>query len=288
MGNLYGPILMVAAMFGFAVEDALIKTMAARLPPGQLALALGIGGGLAFALAVRRQGGRLLDRRALQGAALLRNVTEMLAAMCMILAVVLAPLSVVSAILQAMPLAVTLGAAVFLREPVGWRRWSAILVGFAGVMLIVRPGTAGFDSRALLPLGAVLFLSIRDIATRRVPPGITSLQVSGWGFLAVIPGGLLLLALRGEVPLAPTAREWGMLVSTVAIGVLAYMALVLSTRAGSIASTTPFRYSRLVFAMLLGMTLFGERPDALTLTGSAIVVAAGLYTLMREIRIGRR
>ncbi len=288
MNSLKGPLLMVAAMAGFAIEDAIVKVLAIDLPPGQIALALGAGGALAFWVALRRAGEPLFHPSALKGAALLRNLSEMGAAMCMILGVALVPLSIVSSILQAMPLVVTMGAAVFLGEAVGWRRWSAIGLGFVGVLLILRPGTEGFDSLALIPLLAVVFLSIRDIATKRVPDGISALQLSGWGFLAVIPGGLLLLLLRGEGPVMPNTLQSVLLVANVGIGVVAYMMLVLSTRAGNIAATTPFRYSRLVFAMLLGVIFFGERPDAWTLTGSAIIVVAGLYTLMREIRLNRR
>ena len=288
MSSLKGPLLMVAAMAGFAVEDAFMKTLAATLPPGQVAIGLGIGGTLAFWALLRARGERMLDPRALRGAALWRHLTGLCAASCMVLAVALAPLSVVAAILQAMPLTVTMAAALFLGEQVGWRRWLAILVGFAGVMMILRPGSAQFDAVALLPLGAVVFLTARDIVTRRVPPGISSLQLSGWGFVAVIPGGALLLVLRAEAPLMPDARELWMLLATVAVGVVAYLMLVLSTRAGNIAATTPFRYSRLVFAMLIGVLLFGERPDSWTLAGSAVVVGAGLYALMREIGLRRR
>ncbi|WP_068301991.1 DMT family transporter [Pararhodobacter sp. CCB-MM2] len=288
MSSLKGPMLMVAAMAGFAIEDAIIKDLSTRMPPGEVGLALGAGGALVFGLAMWRKGERFFDRRALKGAALLRNISEMLAAMCMILGVALVPLSVVSSILQAMPLAVTLAAALFLGEPVGWRRWSAILVGFLGVLLILRPGTEGFDSLALIPLAAVVFLTTRDIATRKVSPDVTSLQLSGWGFFAVVPGGILLLLIRGESMVIPSALDSTFLILNVLVGTTAYVMLVLSTRLGDVASTTPFRYARLVFAMLIGVLVFGERPDGWTLIGSAVIVAAGLYTLLREIRLNRR
>ncbi len=287
MASLQGPILMVAAMVGFAVEDAVIKTLAARMPPGQIALALGLIGGTVFALLLRRHGLRLLVPQALRGAALVRNLAEVGAVITMTLGVALVPLSVVSSILQAMPLAVTMGAALVLGEKVGWRRWSAILVGFVGVLMIVRPGFAGFDRLALIPLAAVVFLSVRDIATRRVAGAVSSLQVAGWGFLAALPGGLLMLAMRGEVPVLPAATDALLLVGMAIIGIAAYGALVRATRADTLAVTTPFRYSRLVFAMLIGVIVFGERPDGWTLAGSALVVAAGLYTMLREMRLAR-
>lgn len=288
MSNLRAPLLMVASMAGFAIEDALIKDLSARVPVGQVMFLLGLGGSLVFAWLAARRGAGLRSMQALRGALLVRNIAEMLAAMLMILGISLVPLSVVAAVLQAMPLAVTLGAALFLGEPVGWRRWSAILVGFTGVLMIVRPGAEGFDPRALLPLFAVFLLTARDLATRRIQVSVTSLQVSGWGFMSVIPGGLLLMALRGDAPVLMQAVDWGLIAATISSGVLAYMALVMATRSGTIAQTTPFRYSRLLFAMLIGVVVFGERPDALTLAGSALVVGAGLYTLMREMRLKGR
>ena len=241
MSSLRGPSLMVASMAAFALEDALIKGLAAHVPTGQIALFLGAGGTLVFWLVTRARGEPLFVAAALRGAVLVRNLAEVVAAMCMILSMALVPLSVVSAILQAMPLAVTLGAALFLGEPVGWRRWGAILVGFAGVLMILRAGSAGFDQMALLPLAAVVGLTVRDIATKKVHDGVSSLQLSGWGFVAVLPSGILLFALRGETPVMPSALEWAMLVGMVTVGILGYAMLVLATRAGDIASTTPFR-----------------------------------------------
>jgi len=218
---------------------------------------------------------------------LLRNLSEMVGAGAMVMAIALAPLSVVTAILQTMPLAVTVGAAVVLGEPVGWRRWSAIGVGFAGMLLILRPGTDAFDPAAALAVVTVIALSIRDLATRRVPPGIHSLQLSGWGMLAVIPAGLFLMLLTQAPPVMATATEWGWLALASVCGIGGYVALVQATRRGDVAVTTPLRYTRLVFAMAIGIAVFGERPDAATLIGSGLIVGAGLYTLWRELRLRR-
>ena len=285
MGNPRASLLMVGAMAGFAIEDAIIKHLSAAMPVGQIVVVIGLGGGAVFCALAWARGITILTAQALRGAVLLRNLAEMASAALVVLAIALVPLAVVTAILQAMPLVVTLAAALFLREPVGWRRWSAILVGFAGVLMILRPGSAGFDPAALLALGAVLTLTVRDLATRRVPAGVHSLQVTAWGFLMVVPAGFILLLLVFEAPVAPTPGEWGWLVAAIAAGILGYAALVGATRMGDIAVTTPFRYSRLVFAMAIGFAVFGERPDAMTLAGSALVVGAGLYTLWREMRL---
>jgi len=287
MNNLRGSLLMVAAMAGFAIEDAVIKHLAGSLPVGQIMVLIGLGGALVFGLIAHRRGYSLFVPEVARGAVLLRNLSEMLGAATFVTAIVLAPLAAVTAILQAMPLAVTLGAALFLGEPVGWRRWSAILIGFAGVLLIIRPGSAAFDPASLLAVVAVFALSARDLATRRVPARIHSLQLSGWGFGMVAPAGLLLMLLTGTAPLVPTAANWGWILASLAAGILAYAALVSATRLGDIAVTTPFRYSRLIFAMAIGLVVFGEIPDAMTLAGSALVVGAGLYTLWRQMALQR-
>ncbi len=287
MDNLRGSLMMVAAMAGFAIEDAVIKHLAGSLPVGQIMVLLGLGGALVFGLIAHRRGYSLFVPEFARGAVLLRNLSEMLGAASFVMAIVLAPLAAVTAILQAMPLAVTLGAALFLGEPVGWRRWSAILIGFAGVLLIVRPGSAAFDPASLLAVIAVFALSARDLATRRVPARVHSLQLSGWGFTMVAPAGLLLLAATGTAPVVPVAADWGWIALALSAGILAYAALVGATRLGDIAVTTPFRYSRLIFAMIIGLVVFGEVPDAMTLAGSVLVVGAGLYTLWRQMLLQR-
>jgi drug/metabolite transporter (DMT)-like permease len=283
MTNLLAALMMVVSMAAFAAEDAIIKHLSGSLPVGQVMALIGAAGAVVFGLLAARAGARLLDPVALRGVVLLRNLSEMIGAGAIVTAIALAPLSVVTAILQAMPLAVTLGAALFLGEPVGWRRWSAIVVGFAGVMIVLRPWSEAFDPAAALTLITVAMLTIRDLATRRIPPGVHSLQLSGWGFLAVIPAGLILMVLMRQAPAMPATAEWAWLAAATVAGIFGYAALVFATRRGEVAVTTPLRYTRLVFAMAIGMLIFGERPDALTYLGSALIVGAGLYTLWREM-----
>jgi drug/metabolite transporter (DMT)-like permease len=284
MQNLTASLMMVLSMAGFAVEDAIIKYLAATLPVGQVMIFIGLGGIVIFGALAARQGLSLWVMHALRGAALVRNLAEMVAASFIVLSIALVPLAVVTAIMQMMPLIVTLGAALFLREPVGWRRWSAIFVGFVGMILILRPTGADFDPAALLAVLGVLALSVRDLATRRLLPGIHSLQVSGWGFTAIVPAGLILLLVMASPPVVPSSGEWAWQVGALLSGVVAYAALVAATRLGDVAVTTPLRYTRLVFAMAIGLVFFGERPDAWTLAGSALIVGAGLFTLWRETR----
>ena len=287
MENLRGSVLMVLAMAGFALEDMFIKRLAEAMPVGQIIMAIGLGGAAIFAAICAGQGRRLFTHDLLARPVLLRNTGEMAGTMCFVTAIALTPLSSASAILQATPLAVTLGAALFLREPVGWRRWSAILVGFAGVLMVVRPGLAGFAPASLFAVGAVVGLALRDLSTRAVPAAISSMQLSAYAFATLVPTGAILLAF-GSGPVVPGGVQLRDLGLALGCGVAAYYAIVAAMRVGEVAVVTPFRYTRLVFALAIGVLVFAERPDGWTLTGAAVIVASGLYTLMREARLGRR
>ena len=278
---------MVLAMLGFAIEDMFIKQMAGALPVGQIIAVLGFGGALVFAVVIRAQGRRVWDGEALHPLVLTRNALEIGGTVCFVTALARVDISTASAILQATPLAVTLGAALFLGESVGWRRWLAIAVGFAGVLLIVRPGTARFDPDALFAIGAVIGLGGRDLVTRAVPRGISSMKLSTYAFAALVPTGIVLMLVQGEGPVTPDRADTIRLVAAVFLGMAAYSAIVAATRIGDLSVVSPFRYTRLVFALVIGALAFGERPDGVTLAGAALIVCSGLYTLWREARHGR-
>ncbi len=282
MDNLRGATIMVLAMLGFAVEDAVIKLLAGAMPLGQVIGFLGLGGAAVFAILCRMQGQPLWDRAFLAPPILLRNLAELIGTLGFVTAIALIPLSTASAILQAAPLLVTLGAALFLGEDVGWRRWAAILIGFVGVLLIIRPGTDGFDWLSLFAVQGVVGLAIRDLATRRVKPVVSSLQLSFMAFLMLVPASAILLYAGGIVPITPTVAQTMYLTAAVFIGALSYYGITYAMRIGEIGFVTPFRYSRMIFALIIGVTFFGETPGLLTLIGAAIIILSGLYTLWRE------
>lgn len=285
MENLRGSLLMVAAMAGFALEDVLIKQMAGSMPMGQVIALIGCGGALNFGMLTIVRGRRLLSPAVLSRPVLLRNFAEAIAAVSFVAAIVLTTLSSASAILQTTPLALTLGAALFLGESVGWRRWTAIGVGFLGVMLIIQPGLAGFVPASLLAVVAVAAVALRDLASRAIPADVTSMQLAAWAFATLIPTGLLMMLGMETVPVMPEALDLVRLAGAFIVGGIGYYALVGATRTGEVAVVVPFRYSRLLFAMVLGALVFGERPDPLMLAGGALIVGAGLYTIWREARI---
>jgi len=278
--NLRGITLMLLSMALFAVEDMFLKWAASGLPVGMVIFVAGAFGAPVFALLARIEGQRVLLPAALQKAVLLRNAGEMVATFAYINALAVVDLSTVSAVLQATPLAVTLGAALFLREKVGWRRWSAIAVGFAGVLLVIRPGMEGFRPESLWVLVSVLGLALRDLAARAIPSEVTTAQVSCWGLLSVALLGAVMMVPGGVV--VPDAGQVGVLLGALVFGTAGYWAVVAATRTGEVSVVAPFRYARLVFAMAIGVFIFGERPDALMFAGAALVIGSGLYAFARE------
>ncbi|ATX64949.1 DMT family transporter [Roseinatronobacter bogoriensis] len=283
--NLRGAVLMALAMAGFALEDMFIKLLADTLPVGQILVFLGIGGALAFGVIAHRKGQQLLSPALLTPALLLRNTAELIGTVGFVLGFVLASLATASAILQAAPLVVTLGAVLFLGEKVGWRRWTAIGIGFFGVMLIVRPGMAGFEPASLFAVIGVIGLAGRDLATRVIPRTVSSYQISSWAFAMIIPAGVFLMVTMDTPAILPSALQFTGLVAALGVGVLAYYALVASMRVGELSFVTPFRYTRMLFALIVAVLVFGERPDMLTLLGAGIIVAAGMFTLWRETKV---
>ncbi|KIN64854.1 putative transporter, RhaT family, DMT superfamily [Sulfitobacter noctilucicola] len=285
MDNIRGAVLMVLAMLGFAIEDSFIKLLSDTVSVGQILVMLGIGGSLAFGAVVLMQGRALFSRDMLSLPIGLRALGEMVGTVAFVSAISLTPISSASAILQATPLVVTLGAALFLAEPVGWRRWSAICVGLFGVLLIIRPGMDSFQPLSLLAVIGVFMLALRDLATRRTPATFSTMQLSFLGFVVLIPAGSALMAASGSLVVLPGGVQWLFFLGALFIGLFAYYGIVAAMRVGEVSFVTPFRYSRLVFALVIGVTIFDESPDALTLIGAFIIVASGIYTVWRERRL---
>ncbi|NEY89215.1 DMT family transporter [Rhodobacteraceae bacterium KMS-5] len=273
---------MVGSMAAFAVEDLFLKRAAMALPPGQVIAMMGAGGALVFWLlaALKRQ--RILTAPALRGAALVRSLSEAGATMLYITALALIPLSVNSALLQASPLVVTMGAALFLGEPVGWRRWTAIATGFAGVLIVLQPWNDSFQAAGILTVLCVVMLAARDLSTRAMPADIGTFQLVTWAYLALVPAGLVLMVLAGDRVTAIDPTRWFDLAMALISGLFGYYAVTAATRLGEAAVIAPFRYTRLVFALILAMLFLGEQPGPAMLIGAALIIGSGLYTFARE------
>lgn len=284
--NVRGAGYMMLSMAGFVFNDTLMKSLSADLPMFQAIFIRGAFATLFIGLFAWHR--RVLWYRPSAptvGVISLRVIGEIGATVCFITALFNMPIANATAILQVSPLAVTLGAAVFLGETVGWRRYGAVLIGFLGVMLIVRPGSEGFTVYSVSALGAVAFFVMRDLVTRRLPHEVPSLFVTVISSVSVMSFGGLVAATGEWQPL--TALQIGVLALAAVFVLVGYLFGVMTMRVGDISFISPFRYTVLIWAMILGFLVFGEVPDTLTLIGSAVVVLTGLYAFYRERRLER-
>ncbi|KAB0682098.1 DMT family transporter [Aureimonas leprariae] len=277
---------MIGAMAAFAVNDACTKLAIADVPAPQIMALRGVMATVLLVALAGIRGALRQPHRLVQPVLAFRTVADILATITYVAALRYMPIANASAIFQALPLVVTLGAALFLAEPVGWRRWTAISIGFVGVVVIVRPGTEGFSVFSLLILASVLCSAARDLATRRMPADIPSFAVSAVTSASVMLAGFLLVPFWGWSPV----RSADLLIFAVASVMLAlgYICIVEAMRSGDMGFVAPFRYTILLFAIVLGFAIFGDVPDATTLVGSAIVIGSGAYSLYRERMRGRR
>ncbi len=268
---------MALSMAFFAVADVFIKLASTTMPNAQTTLWLMGGGGIIFAIMALRQGEVLRDHNAFKPILLLRYAAEIIGTFSIVIALSQAPLSTVGAIIQATPLAVTMGAVLFLGEQVSARQWIAIAIGFAGVLLIIQPGTDGFQISTLWAVASMLGLSGRDLTTKRTPPDMASSKLATYTMAAAVPFAVL-WCLKVEGTVMPSDPNWGYVAAMIGAGAAGYLLLIASIRTTDVSVVAPFRYTRLLFLLLLGVMLFDERPSALVLLGAALVVGSGVYT----------
>jgi drug/metabolite transporter (DMT)-like permease len=272
---------MAVGMAGFTMNDTITKAVSSEMNFGQVMLVRGLFAiVLIAALAFHRRAVRPLRTLMMKPVAL-RVVGEVGGTISFLAAIVHLPLANTAAIFQALPLAVTLGAALTLGEPVGWRRWLAITAGFVGVVIIVRPGVEGFNQFSLFALVSVIFCAVRDLATKRIPAQIPSLFITLLTTVAVTTaGGVILVPLGGWTP--PSGGALGLLALAAVLLLIGYQFVIMALRTGDISAVAPFRYSALLWAMLLGYLVFGDVPDGMMVTGASIIVLSGLYAFYRE------
>ncbi|WP_341235558.1 DMT family transporter [uncultured Sulfitobacter sp.] len=288
MSNKLGIGFVILSMAAFTFEDMFIKLLLVHLPVGQLLCMFGLGTASLFAAIMWVRGLRFDNPDAWGKIPIARMLCEAGAALTFYLALSRVDLTLVAAVYQAAPLVIMLGAAIFLREKVGWRRWLAVLLGLFGVMLIIRPGFAEFDPNSLWAVLSMFLVAGRDLVTRRIHEALPSTLISFQGFAVLMPTGLLWHFSTEEV-LVPVSGTY--LISTlggVVFGAIGYYCIVRGMRLGAASVVAPFRYSRILFAMLAGAVVFGERVDAIALLGIGLIVSTGIYSFEREARKGIR
>ncbi|MGO4855570.1 DMT family transporter [Phaeovulum sp. W22_SRMD_FR3] len=284
--NVRGASLMIGAMAAFCLNDTLMKAVTQEVPLYQAIFLRGLMMMPMLAVMLYRSGPFTLRLAAGdRGWMALRLLGEVLATIFFMTALQHMPLANLSAILQSLPLLVTLAATLFWGEPLGWRRSLAVGLGFIGVMLIIRPG-ADFDRWAIFALLAVLAVLVRDMVTRQMSASLPTAVISLYAAVAVTLLGAIISPFQGWA--GPGIREiLGLAGAAVAL-LLGYTLIIGAMRVGDVGVVAPFRYTSLLFALVLGWLIFGSFPDALTLVGAGLVVATGIYTFFRERRLARQ
>ena len=288
MDNIRGSIFMTLAMLAFTLEDFTLKKATEFIPLSQLLIICGILGSLFFVSCSRYVKEPIFYKDSLNKTLIIRSIFEIMGRIFYALAIAFMPITNAASILQATPLVVVLGAVIFLNEKVGWRRWTAILTGFIGVLMIIQPGTNGFTIFSIFAVLGMVGFAGRDLATRMSPVGMSNYQLGSFGFYMVIIAGIILSSFNYFF--LPEKTIWGTIsfdawifvIANAAAGVSAYFCLTIAMRVGDVSFVTPFRYVRVLFAMFFGVFILGEQPNAFVIIGSVIVVLSGIYIIIRR------
>ncbi len=270
----------------FAAVDAFVKLLSASQTAGQIVMVSSILTFLIYWFLLVAEGRSLWSRDALNPALLVRTFGEASGSIGIVFALGLAPLATVMALAQAQPLAVVMGAALFLGETVGWRRWAAIGIGLLGVLIILRPGVGAFDPNLLWVIVYIFGLAVRDLASRRLPGLISTAFAVAWSMPPMILAGWAIMMMQGGwEPIGfLTGIYYLWLVAAVSA---ALWTMTTAMRVGEIAVVAPFRYSRIVFALIIAYVVFDEVPDVLTWVGAGLIVGSGVYTFLRERQLAK-
>lgn len=273
--------MMTIAMAAFTTNDALIKSITHDLNIAQIIFLRGLATAAILAVMAWSYGILREWRLMFSRAVMLRSGFEIGATITYITALSHIDLSIAATILLSLPLAVTFGAWAFFKEPVGWRRWMAIIVGFIGVIIILKPSPEAFVPASLLAVVTVFFTAGRDLTTRRIHAGIPTLLVSLFaGLTNTVFGAALMLPMGGWLPVS--AHSALIIIVAACFIIAGYLSIIGAMRTGDISFIAPFRYTSLIFSLSLGYYLFQERPDGYMTLGASLIVASGLYAFYRE------
>jgi len=284
--NTAGMIAMMVAMVAMIGSDSLVKLTSVHLPLGEI---LAIRGAMMVALMIpiALWLGYLRPLRILtEKIFVIRILGEMIAVVCYFIALFRMPLADVNALIQFAPLATIMTAALLFGDPVGWRRWLAALVGLAGVMLIIQPGSAGFSPVAFFVFGAVVGVVMRDIATREMDRAIPSF------FIALVTGAAVMVLGIAIAPfetwLMPSSLDLWRLAGAAAFLLVGYLLMIVAIRVGELTVVAPFRFTKVIWAIAVGYIVWGYIPDTLAIIGFILVLGAGLYAFFRERKLESR
>lgn len=283
--NLRGIVSISLCNLLFLTNDTLMKLVSTELPLGEILLVRGAIATLWLALIVWLTGTPLQLRALANPALFWRTLGEMASAYFYLVALFQIPIANANTILQVVPLMVTAGAAIFFKNEVGWRRWTAIAVGFVGVLIVIRPGLAGFNMFSILALAAAAFIALRDMSTRIMPHGLTTLVIALVTAIVVAISGPIYGVIVGEHWLLPSWRAMALLTGASVFLIGGYLTAIDFMRHGDIAVVAPFRYTVIIWAVVSGFLVWGEVPDLPMAIGTLVIIATGVYTFYREHRL---
>ena len=284
-GNVRSIAAMVAATALFTCGDAAMKLVSANLPTGETICVRGFSSLAIVTVAAFWTGAIYRLKDALVRGMGWRSVGDVGSAVFFQAALARMPFADLMGILQITPLSLTAASALFLGERVGWRRWTAVAVGCAGAVLVIKPGSSAFNAWALLGLLSVLSGTLRDVATRRLDVALSPLLIMALSQLAVASAGLSCWAFESWQ--TPTLSELFALVFASVFSLTGHLCVISSLRSGEVAAVAPFRYAGIVWAIMIGYAIWQQLPDGLSLAGILILVSAGLYTFYREQKLRR-
>jgi drug/metabolite transporter (DMT)-like permease len=278
--NSRGILALIAATAAFTVNDTVVKLVTRELAAGEVIFVRGLLTAALLGIVVLGLGYHRTLRAAFTPIVLWRALLDSASSILFVLALAHMRIADVSAVVLAVPLILTAASVVLYREAVGWRRWSAVITGFVGVLLVVKPTPAGFDAWALVALGSAFASAGRDLVTRRIGAAVPSLTITFVGAGVVALTGLLMMPV--ETWRVPTTIELGWLALAACFLGLATFFVTRAFRGVDIAVVAPFRYTLLIWALTAGYMVFGELPDAWAAAGAVLIVGSGLYVLRRE------
>ena len=273
-------LYMVLCTGCFVCGDSFIKMIGNTLPVGEIMTILGLLSCI-FLLIICAQQGILQNIPMISSrSVLLRSILDLLAGFMFISALMNMPIANLAAIMQSVPLVVVVFAILFLGEKGGVRRAAAVVAGFLGVMLVVKPAPQTVSIYEFLALATVLAVALRDIATKKIPPHVPLLIVALANAIFAGAGGLAFGLFQGFQALQ--AWQFYVLIAASIFITSGYIFLVATVRLGELSATAPFRYAEVLFAIIAGILVFREYPDLLTYIGMALIIAAGLYAAHQE------
>jgi drug/metabolite transporter (DMT)-like permease len=277
-GDRRGGILMSLSMFCFILNDTVTKLLSTKVGIGEFVFLRGLfATAMIFGLVALTGHFRRLHL-ALDRVVVVRALFDLLATGLFIAALFHMPLPNVTAVMQAVPITATVMTMIVFKERVEARQLGAIVVGLLGVLLIIKPGASGFNPAVVLAAAAMAAVAVRDLVTRRIGPQIPSAVVTLTTAFLVMAGGAVWLAVEGLQPMAPQTAATLALAAVFLI--LGQLLMVQAVRVAGIAATTPFRYTNVVWALVLGWAIFGFIPDSLAFIGIVLIAGSGLYTIL--------